>query len=126
MRDARMASRQSQVAAVATMLALVLEGCGGFFPEREWKVDVLNGDRPLIVSIATHRSASMWLIEPETHVVLYRQAEALAGSIELIEPTTCFLYDNAQLAPSSFTIVPKLFKGPPPDFELDLVPGATA
>jgi hypothetical protein len=54
------------------MLALALEGCGGFFPEREWKVDVLNGDRPLIVSIATHRSASMWLIEPETHVVVYQ------------------------------------------------------
>jgi hypothetical protein len=103
-----------------------LGACAGLLPERGWKVDVLNGDRRLILSIATERSASMWLIEPDAHVALFREEEARPGAIELIDPIDCALYDRALLLPSSFTIVPERFNGPPLDFEVKLLPGATA
>jgi hypothetical protein len=117
---------ESHIARRLTLVtaALFICGCSGLLPEAGWKVDVANADRPLMISIATDRAAWMWLVAPDEHLVLFREPEALQGSIELIDPDGCVLYDEANLLPTSFTIVPVRRVGEPTDFVLNLVPGA--
>jgi hypothetical protein len=105
-------------------IASVIAGCGLLPTPAGWKVDVANGDRPLIVSIATDRSAELWLVPAGAHLVLLRDTEARQGSIELIDPEDCTLYDEAKLQPTAFTIVIEPGAGDARDFSMRLDPGA--
>jgi hypothetical protein len=111
-----------------SLLAVIplLPGCASLIPESRWKVDVVPADRPLIVSIATDRSASLWQIDPGEPVVLLSEPEARSGAIELIDPADCTLYDSARFQSGSFTIVLTKLEGPPVDYALRLQPGAAA
>jgi hypothetical protein len=104
----------------------VLLGCASLFPKSRWKVDVVPADRPLIVSITTDRSAGLWQIDPGEPVVLLLQPESRSGSIELIDPADCAIYDSAQFESGSFTIVLTKVDGPPVAYRLQLQPGAAA
>jgi hypothetical protein len=109
---------------LSVVVALAFAGCGLLPGSSGWKVDVANGDRPLIISIATDRSAALWLVPAGAHLVLLRDSEARQGSIELIDPEDCTLYDEAQLQPTSFTIVIEPVAGNAQDFAMRLDPGA--
>jgi hypothetical protein len=113
-------------ASIAGFVAALAVACGGIVPSPvdTWAIGVIPTDRPMIVSISTERAAWMWLVEPGPPTVLLRQAMALAGGIELIDPADCSLHDAAQLLPDSFTI---RLVGPLPgrsDYQLQLDPDA--
>lgn len=114
-------------------IALLIAACGALTacslaptgPPR-WKVDVVNGDRLLQVSITTDRAGWAWLVRPGERMVLLDEPGAPRGGvIELIEPQDCKLYDEVDLLRTSFTIVPDPVVGPERDFALRLVEGAS-
>jgi hypothetical protein len=55
---------------------------------------------------------------------LLDQPEPLHGSIELLDPADCTLYDSVEHSSTSFTIVPEPVAGDVRDFAMRLNPGA--
>ena len=112
--------------ALAVIVTVAITGCGRIAPEppATWKVDVVPGDKPMIVSISTADAAWMWLVPAGPPAVLLARPSALSGGIELIDPVDCRLHDAEQLQPTSFTI---RIIGPLPDrtdYQLQLDPDA--
>lgn len=101
----------------------------GLLPSRPspWKVDVVNGDRPLIVSITTDVAAWSWLVPAHTEMVLLAERQAPSeGKIDLIDPSgSCTLYDSADLTMESFTITPEKVGENPLAFAISITAGAT-
>ncbi len=93
---------------------------------RAWKVDVVNADRPLLVSITTDRAAWAWLVPANSRMVLLDEPMAPnEGRIELVGPADdCTLYDAADLPIVSLTILIVQTSSSRPDYEMDLRPGA--
>jgi hypothetical protein len=110
---------------IVACAALACCGLAQTAPPR-WKVDVVNGDRLLQISITTDRAGWAWLVRPgERMVLLDEPAPPREGLIELVEPQDCNLYDRVDLPRTSFTIVPNPVIGQERDFELRLVEGAS-
>jgi photosystem II stability/assembly factor-like uncharacterized protein len=68
------------------------------------RVEVINGPRQVIVSIATDRGAWMWLVPPGARMTLLDEAEARPGGIEIIGDG-CELLGTAAFGATPFTIV---------------------
>jgi hypothetical protein len=92
-------------------------------PAPRWRVDVVNGPRRVIVSIATDRAASLWFVDPGRYVTLLDWDEARPGGIELIEMTAtgCVVLDTARFPAMNFTI--RLDGARTGPYTMSLVPG---
>lgn len=113
--------------AILVATALVAAGCDLLpLPGAGWKVDVVNGDRPLLISITTDRAAWAWLVPADAEIVLLGERNAPAeGRIELIDPERdCLVLDAADLPRSSLTIAPKQVGADLRAYELVLDAGA--
>jgi len=107
--------------------ALVGAGCDLLpFPEAGWKVDVVNGDRPLLISITTDRAAWAWFVPANAELVLLDERIApVEGRIELIDAErNCMVLDKADLPRSSLTITTTQVGADLRDYELALNAGA--
>ena len=96
-------------------------------PTTRWKVDVVNTDEPLILSITTDRAGYPWLIPTGARMVLLDlPTTPYEGRIELggLGPD-CHLFDSAAILRTSFTITIRRTGRAPAAFALDLTPGAT-
>lgn len=97
----------SRLLIVASVCAAIAS-CGVVpLPPSRWKVDVVNGPEPVIVSITTDAAAWAWTIAPRERLVLLdlRQAPN-EGTITLIGPgTDCEVLDSFSLPPTSFTVI---------------------
>jgi hypothetical protein len=93
------------------LTVFVVQSCAPLLPTAPtpagWRVDVVNGPRRVIVSIATDRQAAMWFVDPGARVNLLDWPEARPGGIELIEITAdgCVLLDSVLFPAENFTIV---------------------
>lgn len=96
-------------------------------PTTRWKVDVVNADVPLILSITTDRAGYPWLIPAGARMVLLDlPTTPYGGTIELVGPgPDCQLFDSAALLRTSFTITIRRTSRAPAAFALALTPGAT-
>lgn len=108
------------------MSSAVASGCF-LLPEARWKVDVINGDKPLVISITTKRASWAWHVPANGRLVLLNEQRApVDGVIELIDPhQDCLVHDTAALPRDSFTIRPIQVGDAPPDFDLGLEGGAS-
>jgi hypothetical protein len=91
-----------------------------------WRVDVVNGPRPVIVSIATDSEAWLWPIAAGERRTLLDEPVAHAGGIEVmgvVNGDPCTLLDHAFFPPESFTIN---LAGAPQgrDYTMTVTPGA--
>jgi len=91
-----------------------------------WKVDVVNADQPMIISITTDRGGYAWLIPPNARMVLRDlPTTPNEGTIELVGAgADCHLFDTAALLRTSFTITVRRSSAVPATFALELTPGA--
>ncbi len=96
-------------------------------PTTRWKVDVVNADQPMLLSITTDRAGYPWLIPAGARrVLLDLPTTPYGGTIELVGPgPDCHLYATAALLRTSFTITIRRTSIAPAVFALDLAPGAT-
>jgi len=111
---------------IAILASSGLLGCG-FLPGQAWKVDVVNGDRPLMISITTDQASWAWHVPAHSRMVLLNERGApTEGQIDLIDPRdSCLVYDTLALPVESFTIHPARVNDAPLDYSLGIVPGAT-
>ncbi len=89
-------------------LSAVLASCDVLpLPLTRWKVDVVNGPDPVIVSITTDTAAWAWQIAPNERLVLLDLDQAPnEGTITLIQPgAACEALAQIPLPPTSFTII---------------------
>lgn len=95
--------------------------------EAGWKVDVVNGDRPLLIAITTDDAAWAWYVPANAEMVLLDERDAPAeGRIELIDPErNCIVLDKADLPRNSLTITPKQVGAEPGEYEIALSDGAS-
>lgn len=108
--------------------AMAFAGCGLLpSPPSPWKVDVINGDRPLIVSITTDVAAWSWLVPAHAEMVLLAERQAPSeGKIDLIDPSgSCTVYDSVALPMDSFTITPERVGEDPLAFAISITAGAS-
>jgi hypothetical protein len=96
-------------------------------PTTRWKVDVVNADVPLTLSITTDRAGYPWRIPAGARMVLLDlPTTPYGGTIELVGPgPDCQLFDSAALLRTSFTITIRRTSRAPAAFALDLTSGAT-
>lgn len=106
-------------------IGVLLSGCS-LFPEARWKVDVINGDKPLLISITTDSAAWAWYVPANARIVILdEQLAPVEGVIELIDPQQdCLVYDRAEVPREPFTIRPVQVQDTPQDFALGLAAGA--
>jgi hypothetical protein len=105
---------------------VAVSACGLAPREPRWKVDVVNGDQLLQISITTDRAGWAWMVRPGARMVLLDEPDApREGVIQLIDPHSCNLFDTADLLPESFTILADSVGAGALDFELRLVEGAS-
>ena len=120
--------RRVSVTAVTMAASMALAGCGLLpSPHSAWKVDVLNADRPMIVSITTDAAAWSWLVPANAEMVLPAERQApTEGRIDLIDPGGgCTVYDSAALPTGSFTITPRKISEDPLAFSIAITAGAS-
>lgn len=120
--------RRVSVTAVTMAAAMAFAGCGLLpSPPSPWKVDVINGDRPLIVSITTDVAAWSWLVPAHAEMVLLAERQAPSeGKIDLIDPSgSCTVYDSVALPMDSFTITPERVGEDPLAFAISITAGAS-
>jgi hypothetical protein len=117
--------RRSLALALVTS-SIVASGCS-ILPGARWKVDVINGDAPLLISITTDAASRAWYVPANGRMVLLDEAQGPAeGVIELIDPAQgCLVHDKAALPRDSFTIRPVAAPADPAGFDLRLEAGAS-
>ncbi len=73
------------------------------------RIEVVNGPREVVVSIATDLAAWAWIVAPGAHLVLLDEPVARPGGIELMDHSApgsaCRLLDTDTFEARSFTIV---------------------
>jgi hypothetical protein len=94
--------------ALTISMAAVVTACGIVpLPGGRWKVDIVNGTAPVIVSITTEAVGWAWLIEPDGRLVLLDLPTAPSGGeITIIRPgADCEVLQELDLTLTSFTLV---------------------
>ncbi len=87
---------------------------------------MINGDKPLLISITTDSTAWAWYVPAHARgVLLDEQMAPMGGVIELIDPQQdCVVYDKAEIPREPFTIRPAQVQEAPQDYALGLEVGA--
>lgn len=115
------------IAWLAVVSTLVIVSACALLPPARWKVDVVNGERPLLISITTGSASWAWLVPADGRMVLLDEPAAPTdGTIELIDPgRDCVVLDAAAVPLGSFTIRPVRVRVDPPEFDLGIEDGAS-
>jgi hypothetical protein len=73
-----------------------------------WRIAVVNGNRPVIVTLITDNSSSSWLVQPGERSLLLDAPAARPGEVHILSPsdssTPCALLGSATFDQGSFTI----------------------
>lgn len=104
-------------------LLLIASGLAACAGER-WALTATNDvGSVLVIRVTTSTSQRSWLIRQGDHLILLSESAPVVGTLELVDPQTCEVYDRDAIPETPTLIDPGDLDAVPPDYELGLVLG---